>query len=389
MKHIALFTRAIPLHSIGGMEVMTWDLAQELVRTGFRITVVTARVSGRERRFLHQGIEVLTIECANYRRYSGQFWKGTLTAFDELARDGLSAVIGVSSAARAVALKRPDRKIPVLMQAHGSSIGEFVSKLRQPSLRSLVGSMRNLLWVLKDRRVLPKYDAVVAISDVVRRQIELSAGLFKAHAPIRVINNGIDQDLFKFDLHSRKAARAELGWGDASIIIACACRLHKQKGVAPLIAAFRILKTRRTDAKLLIIGDGPERKRLEDVVRSAELTDAVKFVGEATRSKVAYWLNAADVFSFLTLRVEGQPLNQLEALAIGLPSIVSTKISNRFPGACGLAAVDPQRPETVAAVMDEIIDQAQSGTRASLPPSFSLNHCALSYVALLRLLVAP
>src|SRR5271165_1871600 len=111
MKHVAFFSRAIPLHSIGGMERVTWDLACAFSRRGVTVTVVTSTVKGHPAHFESDGVRVIAIHGTAHNRYSKAFWNGSLQAFDTLVKQGVEAVIGVSSGARAIALHRPDRYV--------------------------------------------------------------------------------------------------------------------------------------------------------------------------------------------------------------------------------------------------------------------------------------
>jgi hypothetical protein len=70
MKHIAFFSRAIPLHGIGGMERVTWDLACAFARRGVTVTVVTSTVEGRPAYFESEGV-LTGVRYAGEARHGG------------------------------------------------------------------------------------------------------------------------------------------------------------------------------------------------------------------------------------------------------------------------------------------------------------------------------
>ena len=98
------------------------------------------------------------------------------------------------------------------------------------------------------------------------------------------------------------------------------CRLVRWKRVDQLIA---LLPT-HPDISLIIVGDGPERPKLEAQVATHQLTDRVHFTGNVPQSAVMAELNSAHLF-ILNSTYEGLPHVLLEALAAGLP-ILATNV---------------------------------------------------------------
>jgi L-malate glycosyltransferase len=389
MRHVAFFSRAIPLHGIGGMERVTWDLACAFVKRGVTVTVVTSAVEGRPESFEADGVRVMTIRGARHNRYSKAFWNGTLDAFDTLVKQGMEAVIGVSCGARAIALRRPDRGVPVVMQAHGSSIGGFISKWRKPTLKSMLGSIRNLLWIVKDNHVLSHYDAIVSISSAVKEQIEKSAFPSRKHASIEVVANGIDVDVFHASDTVRQEIRQRMGFDSTSKVIVAVNRLHYQKGTEELLGVLEHMSQTDPCLRLIIVGDGPERAALEESVKHRRLCAQVAFTGALTKDGVAHVLSAADAFCFLTRAVEGNPLNVMEALAAGLPSVVSQGALNSIPSVDGLFGVDPANTAQVSNALDSALKFAAGGRRTSLPAALRLDTCVSEYFRIIEGTVRP
>jgi glycosyltransferase involved in cell wall biosynthesis len=118
------------------------------------------------------------------------------------------------------------------------------------------------------------------------------------------------------------ALRRELGLPPGARIVLSVGRLSKEKGHADLIRAMGYTRAQRPEAVLLIVGDGPERQRLEHLCTRLSLVESIRFVGY--RNDVTPYYEAASVFA-LTSHSEGSPNVLLEAMAAGVP-IVATAV---------------------------------------------------------------
>lgn len=130
---------------------------------------------------------------------------------------------------------------------------------------------------------------------------------------LHVVANGIDLSRFAQDPVARRAIRAELGIPDSAWVIGTVGRLAPEKDHALLVRATEVLRGK--DVHVVIVGDGPERARLE----------GARFVHlPGSKSDVPRWLAAFDVFA-LSSRSEGLPLALIEAMATELP-VVATRV---------------------------------------------------------------
>ena len=96
-------------------------------------------------------------------------------------------------------------------------------------------------------------------------------------------------------------------------------RLHPQKGLETLLAAWPEV-TRRSGAALVLVGDGPERARLESLADRLNVRDRIAFMGQV--DDPAEYLKAADAFALPSV-AEGMSNSLLEAMATALPCHVS------------------------------------------------------------------
>jgi len=131
---------------------------------------------------------------------------------------------------------------------------------------------------------------------------------------IEVIPNGID--LARFNSLDRQRSRRKLGLGNEFVVMTVA-RLETVKGIKYLIRAVK-------DFHLLIIGDGSERKNLENLVKGLSFGNQVKFLGPIPNEQLPEYLPAADCFCLPSLR-EGFGIAILEAQAAGIP-VVGTRV---------------------------------------------------------------
>ena len=153
-------------------------------------------------------------------------------------------------------------------------------------------------------------DEVVAVSRAAAATMQLP------HATIGVVHNGI---AIPQPGGTRHSTRASLGWDDAVIGIIVA-RISGRKGHRTLIEAHDVLRSSHPAGRLLVVGDGPDKRAVEQLAGDLKLDGAVRFLG--ARSDVDTLLEAADYF-VLPSDFEGLPMSVLEAMAHGLPVIAS------------------------------------------------------------------
>ncbi|GBH28223.1 glycosyltransferase family 4 protein [Burkholderia vietnamiensis] len=383
-ERLLILSRSIPQHRIGGLEVMTWDLAKAIVRQGVEVIVGTTEIVGAPATFEQDGVCVQAIAGAAAARYSARFWHGTKELFLDVRRDTTLGVLSVSAAGREVAKMTAERHQPIVLQAHGSSLGEIRTKWKTPSIKSVAGSVRNAVWLFKDRAVRARYDATVCVSETVKSELlHPLSRLGGKDRRIAVIENGIDQSLFSIDLDAREAIRAKLGWIGAPVIV-CACRMHVEKGVAQLISSFALVLKRAPSVRMILVGDGPDRRRLESLVAELGIERTVHFAGGLSRHEVARYLNAGDVFAFLSMRAEGAPLNLLEAMGVGLPCVLSDHLLNRVPNRRAVWGVDALNAEEAADALMSALGHANEGSRSVLDAKQSIDYCAAQYIQLFQ-----
>jgi glycosyltransferase involved in cell wall biosynthesis len=159
---------------------------------------------------------------------------------------------------------------------------------------------------------------VVTTGEALRRQLGRDNGFDSRH--ITSVRTGID--LRRFRPMERDACRRALGV-DARPALGIVATLRDWKGHDYLLDAWARLRAGFRDWQLLVIGDGPQRARLEARTRDEGLADAVRFVGN--QDDVPRWLNSLDLFTLPSFGDEGVPQGIMQAMACGL-AVVSTPV---------------------------------------------------------------
>jgi glycosyltransferase involved in cell wall biosynthesis len=157
----------------------------------------------------------------------------------------------------------------------------------------------------------------VAVSEEVATSVRRLYGIDRC----QVIWNCIPTDLYGSPRVPRAEWRAQEGFADDDLLIACVARFHPQKNHALLLDAFAQGPARHRKAHLVLVGGGPLRRELEERAQKLGVVSQVHFLG--VRADIPEVLAAMDVFA-LSSDYEGSPLSVVEAMAAGLP-VVSTR----------------------------------------------------------------
>lgn len=322
----------------GGAERVARRIATRLDPERFEVTFCVTRWSDARaadpgaaeavRALRHEGVGFLGIERDSARQIGA--WRPLLSMLRRERIDVLHAH-GFGSNAWAAVLGSLARTPVVIAHEHSWSFeGE---PLRRAIDRHLIA-----------RRAA----AVVAVSDADRRLMIELEGLDPAK--IVLLRNGIPDP----PQGSGSNIREQLGIAPSAPVICTVCVLRPVKALEILIQAAAKLVSQHPDLRVLIVGGGPQRASLEQLIADLGLERTVTLLGP--RSDVADLLACCDI-GICSSHREGTPLTILEYMDAGLP-VVATRVGG-IPemiedGVHGLL-VEPRDPEGLALAVAKLL----------------------------------
>jgi glycosyltransferase involved in cell wall biosynthesis len=314
---------------IGGAERMVVDLARCLQAWGHSLHVICLRGSGKlAEPLMEAGIYALALE------------KGDGFSVTTLAR--------LTSYIRKEGIDVVHTHNP-LVHHYGAAGGRLAGA---PVVVNTLHGMSNINGADRASRIFKAAsgitDCIVSVCQTAHTFFEERTGI--PRSKLEVIYNGIPLEKF-LPSHCDKPREG--------FVFGAVGRLVPVKDHHSLLKAFQLVKHRRPDCRLEILGDGPLRRELEELARSLGVADAVQFHG--SHLDVSSFLHRVDTFVLSSVS-EGLPLTMLEAMAAGLP-VVATSVGGvpELIGATGCGWLcPPGHPEALA---ESMITAAQSSQR--------------------------
>jgi glycosyltransferase involved in cell wall biosynthesis len=205
---------------------------------------------------------------------------------------------------------------------------------------------------------------------------------------LQVIHNGIDPGRLPTP-DERAAARRHLGLDGSRFVAMTVARLDPVKDLVGMLDAFARVRVHVPDAKLVVVGDGPERQRIEQRAAKADLKGSIVMTGY--RADVRALLPAADLYASSSIS-EGVSITILEAMAAGLP-VVATAVGGTpevLRNGAGGTLVPARAPEKLAAAILALAkDPGRRATlgadaRQRLETAFTIDRMVGEYARLYR-----
>jgi N-acetyl-alpha-D-glucosaminyl L-malate synthase BshA len=188
------------------------------------------------------------------------------------------------------------RKVAIVTTLHGTDI-------------TLVGSNPSLYSVV--RFAIEQSDGVTAVSRWLHDQ---TIAQFDIHKPIEVVPNFVDTDIYSCR-HVECPMRRFVAEGEK--VVLHISNFRPVKRVADIVRAFALVR-RKVRARLLLVGEGPDREQTEDLARELGILGSTAFLGQHTSTECFY--SIADVF-LLSSKNEAFGLAALEAMSAEVPVV--------------------------------------------------------------------
>ena len=248
---------------------------------------------------------------------------GVTTRFAAKHLPASSSPLGVIKALRdEIRTLRPD-----IILAHGGQPLKFAALARGRASKTLIvyrkigltdqwlGGSR-FFKLLFQRWLMMQADTIISLGGNLSQELVDLFGV--NNAKIRLIPNAIDAARFQLTPGTRDRVRQELALAPNAPVMISVGALAWEKNQFVMLRTFQAIKREFSEAVLLLVGDGPERSKLEQQAIDLGVADSVKFLG--VRSDVPDLLAAADLF-LLTSLTEGVPGVLIEAGMAGLPCV--------------------------------------------------------------------
>lgn len=155
---------------------------------------------------------------------------------------------------------------------------------------------------------------------------------------VELILNGVYAEKFAFSEEKRNQVRETMRWQDKKILMHVGSFFYV-KNHPFLLDIINNLKDRAQDYRLVLVGDGPLKPEMEEMVKQGGLEDYVEFLG--LRSDVAELIQGSDMF-LLPSHFEGLPLTAVEAQTSGTPCVLSANITRdaKLSEICEYASIE-------------------------------------------------
>jgi glycosyltransferase involved in cell wall biosynthesis len=290
--------------SVGGIETYVKYLSENLVLQGHKVTIITRYVIGqkpKKRVEYRNGVKIIWIISKKNSKFN------TLLAWIK---------------AFFIAMKEEFDIIHTHTVLPIASVGALLKIVKKKKLVCMVHEsqflfgMQNLFYRFFAKLSLEKADFVYASSDELKEVTE-SLGL-----RVHLLKNAVD--IKKFKPVKKDIIRKELKLSEKTRIIITTRRLVEKNGVIYLIRAIPLVLKENKNVFFFLIGDGPEREKIEKEIKKLNISRFVKLKGALQNDEVIAYLNSSDLFVLPSLK-ESTSMSGLEAMACGLP-IVGTNI---------------------------------------------------------------
>jgi glycosyltransferase involved in cell wall biosynthesis len=342
MRVVMLSTSFPP--EIGGIQAHVTNLAQSLEAQGHQVRVVTVRRNKTERvRDTFRGLKVTRVPQLNLpKTLTTQYLALSTALLIALRARGQADVVHYHTFwPDAFTAFVVNKFVPTIYTAHES---RFLIMSEQAESRQRL------------QHALKPFQGIIAPSTellYVSRQLGVSEdrSVF--------IPNAVDSNRFSPDV-ARGSVRARYNIPAGHILILCPRRLVPKNGVEFLIESLHLVRQRLDRISVLIVGEGPERQKLEARVCEFGLQNSIIFGGNQSNDELPSFYADADIVAIPSL-MEATSIAGLEAMASaravvatrvgGLPEIIDDAVTGLL--------VPPRDPEALSVAITRLIEQPE------------------------------
>jgi glycosyltransferase involved in cell wall biosynthesis len=256
---------------------------------------------------------------------------------------------------------------------HGNLAAQLavaISPVRIPAVWNIRGSSYNLkdekpvtagiIWLGGKLSGLPKAIINNSLVSAVKHEDLLGYRTDKR----MIIPNGFDTDRFAPSVEARASLRVELGLSDDALLIGMLARYHPMKDHTNFLQSAALLLKDHPQAQFVLAGEGVDRsnEELRDLIEKLSIAGRVHLLGE--RSDVSHIAAALDLATLSSAYGEGFPNVIGEAMACGVPCVVTDVGDSAFVVGETGRAVPPRNANALASAWRELIEMGAESRQA-------------------------
>jgi len=321
-----------PLYEGDFSGIFVHGLAKSLVRRGVEVHAVVPHAAGAKREETMNGVHIQRFRYAYPESFQTLAYHPGIPENIKKPFNKLEVLPFIVSMARRMLQVVKEARVDVLNPHWALPSALVAAWTRRIHKRPVVTTLYGVEMFLVAgkysvfrpllRSAIANSDRVIAISDATASAARNVVG----EKEVEVIPDGVDTEVFSPE-NSGDEIRRRHGLGGDKVVLTCG-RLVKRKGFEYLLRALPAVMDRVPEARVIVVGEGPEETRLRSLASSLGIADRVLFPGVVSDTDLPLYYAACDAFvlpSIVDSRgdTEGSGTTLVEAMASGKPVVGS------------------------------------------------------------------
>lgn len=319
--NVCLVTRKFPIWGRASEHGFLWVIARGLAQKGHTVTVLSSENFSGKSEIEEQGVKVFYLNQGKPGRRAEVFADRVKTKFEELhSLKPFHILHSVDTSAKKISPYKDDYKLAVAYDVEATQMSQLfaIMGMAQETLGSLLATSFAVAYKFLrtffrgDRQLLKTADGVFVSSP--QQRIALERYYLYPDAHIYSVPYGIEIG----DLAPREKSeefRKHLGVPETAKVIMTITDMTDVGEIQNLLFAFADVVTKKPNARMIIIGNGPKFKDIEYEVLNLALGSKVIFAGAVSNTEIPNYIALADAFVNLSSRTTGFEPSLLEAMS--------------------------------------------------------------------------
>jgi len=313
MMKILILTHYFQPH-IGGIEIVAYNQAKEIVKRGHQVTIITSKIGEEAEQEIIDGIKVIRVKAWNFfENHFGVpypiFYPKLLLRLKEEIKDNdvinTHGIVWMQSFFSAI-ISRIFQK-PIVLNQHNTYIN-----YKNPILR--------LIEKIADKTIgrytLNSANQIIAVSEETKKYV---LSIAKKLNNISILYNGVNFKRFK-PIRNKKIVRKKFKINPEGFICLTIRRITFKNGIDTFLQVAKFFNKKREDILFVLGGKGPDTDIVKKYIKENHLSN-VKLIGFVSDEELPYYYALSDIFILPSKTGEGFPMVVIEAFASGLPVI--------------------------------------------------------------------